>query len=49
MILWLSGPTGAGKSSFATRLMNLGFASVTEDVPESHLGSSICFQAVLFR
>src|SRR5580704_4802295 len=34
MIVWISGPTGAGKSSFAPLLSTLGFSVVQERLPE---------------
>ena len=33
MIVWISGPTGAGKSSLAQALVGLGYALVREDLP----------------
>jgi len=34
MIVWVSGPTGAGKSSIARALRGLGYAVLAEDPPE---------------
>lgn len=34
MMIWLSGPTGAGKTSLARSLRTSGYSIVAEDVPE---------------
>jgi deoxyadenosine/deoxycytidine kinase len=41
MIVWISGPTGAGKSALATKLAAVGFASVNEDVPEDLMAAFV--------
>jgi deoxyadenosine/deoxycytidine kinase len=34
MVVWISGPTGSGKSSLARMLCDLGYALVEEELPE---------------
>ena len=34
MIVWLSGPTGSGKSTMAEHLAEVGYAIVREDLPQ---------------
>lgn len=39
MIIWISGPTGSGKSSLARALVGLGYAAIQEELPEQLFGA----------